>query len=593
MSDTESFEHAMDYANAMLADCDIPLLDLLQEAHNRELEQVRTEVATRYELTHCPTCEARLKSLDMQCEIEHLRKAEYARGYHDGQHSMDAEHYAVVLRLKHLPLDGGSQENLNQIAGAVWYSDFGWTQGACKALRDELVRLMGGVHEPSSFAKSGYFGKLGDDGHGEIDKDCQIHQTTTQYDVLGNERHKAVCELKKIQTDAGGFVKALANALGVEWQAPRVVQTIAEVRDRLIHLLGGDEHAKPLIETLVKDTEELSRQGKVRFPPNKDGSLDGLKTVEETAALIDKVKRRADKSHESSPMRLENETGITDELRKWASDRHCKGISHTDALNVGIIADHIEEQFKRICWQQEAVLQSTIEQMTDENLTVKDERDYLRRQMDQQRAMLTEQCDEARAKVLKLESENAEWRRGAERDADKLESLTGAYNDAVAERDELRAKLEEANSAIANYKGAIANYREHMKSLDESERLREKLQDELKELQDKLKELEDFDPDIAIAAYGDDNDELRRLLYRAAKLLVNAEQDRDSNYAYWMDCKEKVVQKSVTIDELSKELEDARDALNEATGKWARADEERRELQDRLDAIREAVDAVQ
>lgn len=63
---------------------------------------------------------------------------------------------------------------------------------------------------------------------------------TSGYDTLGNERHKAVCELRNIHTDAGGFVKELAAAIGVEWKAPRVKQTISEIRDRLIHLLGGD-----------------------------------------------------------------------------------------------------------------------------------------------------------------------------------------------------------------------------------------------------------------------------------------------------------------------------------------------------------------
>lgn len=440
-------------------------------------------------------------------------------GYVAGQRSMDAEHYAVALRLMHLPLDGGSHENLSQIARAVYHSDFGWTQGACMELRDKLVELMGGAHKPDAALPA--------------------------YDVLGNERHKAVCRLREIQTDAGSFVKALANALGVEWQAPRVHQTIAEVRDQLIHLLGGDT--------------KLNSQ-KSSILANSDGK-DGGKVT------------------------------ITDELRKYAKTQ---AYPHNDRLRA--IADRIDEQFDRICQQQETVLQSTIEQMADENLTVKYERDYLRRQMDQQRAMLTEQRDSALAKVLKLEFEKAEWRRGAERDADKLESLTGAYNDAVAER--------------------------------------EKLQDELKELQDKLKKLEGFDPDIAMAAYGDDNDELRRLLYRSAKLLVNAEQDRDSNYAYWMDCKEKVVQKSVTIDELSKELDDmamerdelqaklrtaelgcdANHRLAEANAKWADAlldllRDAAREYEDKhywaqvwhdsaedmrakLDAIREAVDAL-
>jgi hypothetical protein len=75
-------------------------------------------------------------------------------------------------------------------------------------------------------------------------------------------------------------------------------------------------------------------------------------------------------------------------------------------------------------------------------------------------------------------------------------------------------------------------------------------------------ELESFDPETSIAAFGDDNGKLRRTLSRAATLLANAEQDRDANYAYWMDCKEKVVHANVTIEELQAKLDEIRDALD-------------------------------
>ena len=71
---------------------------------------------------------------------------EYARGYDDGARSLDAERYAIVHRLRALPLDGGSHENLSQIAGAIWHSDFGWTASACAALRDKIIELFGGAY---------------------------------------------------------------------------------------------------------------------------------------------------------------------------------------------------------------------------------------------------------------------------------------------------------------------------------------------------------------------------------------------------------------------------------------------------------------
>ena len=112
-------------------------------------------------------------------EMEQLHRSRFREGYEAGQRSMDAEHYAVALRLKHLPLDEDSHGNLSQIARAVWHSDFGWTKGACEALRDELVRLLGGVHdEPSPILAS----------RCACDADCDCHSQQPQavaYDVLG------------------------------------------------------------------------------------------------------------------------------------------------------------------------------------------------------------------------------------------------------------------------------------------------------------------------------------------------------------------------------------------------------------------------
>lgn len=396
---TESFEDARIFAQVIMSDCDAPIISRLQRAHEHEMEQ--------------------------------LRRSRFREGYEAGQRSMDAEHYAVALRLKHLPLDEDSHGNLCQIARAIWHSDFGWTKGACTVLRDELVRLLGGVHDdPAPTAAT----------CGACDADCDCHNQQPQavaYDVLGNERHEAVRRLREWAPYEDSMpVRELWEAIMGEKLPNTPLQGDAELdivlRDRLIHLLGGDEPAESLIETLVKNTEELSRQGKVRFPPNADGSLDSLKTVEETAALIDEVKMRADQSHESSPMRQENETGngacencrITDELRKFVESEYSETIEwyqHPQTLIA--IADRIDEQFNRICWQQEAVLQQTIDTMVDE-------RDEMQRERD-------------------------EWRRGAEHEADKCKEYkglferykgsyveyVGRYNIAVREREELRKSL--------------------------------------------------------------------------------------------------------------------------------------------------------
>lgn len=77
-------------------------------------------------------------------------------------------------------------------------------------------------------------------------------QLATTYDVLGNERHKAVCELKRLRfidegTDFSGVVPPkirigdVCNLIGAfsklqdDWPS-----TLATARDKLIYLLGGD-----------------------------------------------------------------------------------------------------------------------------------------------------------------------------------------------------------------------------------------------------------------------------------------------------------------------------------------------------------------
>lgn len=108
---------------------------------------------------------------------------------------------------------------------------------------------------------------------------------------------------------------------------------------------------------------------------------------------------------------------------------------------------------------------------------------------------------------------------------------------------------------------------------------RYELQRKCDELQAKLDELERFDPEIAIEAFGDDNAELRRLLSRAARLLADAERDRDENYHLWMDCKQKVLQSNITVGELEEERDECnaecrmyRNMLNDAVCEYKMLD---------------------
>ena len=79
--------------------------------------------------------------------------AEYHRGFEDGRAArsanvmaLDLQRTEVITRLNNLDFPNGkaSHENLSAIASCLLAPKHGWTAGACGALRDELVRLLGG-----------------------------------------------------------------------------------------------------------------------------------------------------------------------------------------------------------------------------------------------------------------------------------------------------------------------------------------------------------------------------------------------------------------------------------------------------------------
>lgn len=79
--------------------------------------------------------------------------AEYHRGFEDGRvarganvMALDLQRTEVINRLNNLDFPNGkdSHENLSAIASCLLAPTNGWTAGACGALRDELVRLLGG-----------------------------------------------------------------------------------------------------------------------------------------------------------------------------------------------------------------------------------------------------------------------------------------------------------------------------------------------------------------------------------------------------------------------------------------------------------------
>lgn len=116
-----------------------------------------------------------------------------------------------------------------------------------------------------------------------------------QYDVLGNERHKAVCKLREMpdgypRYSAYPFAKwyeDLSTALGID----KGERSCAKVRDTLIHLLGGDAME-------VKDGVDAGRCGETN-------AGDRVPAAD---------KRRAD-CDDNQPS--EEVASITTELREW------------------------------------------------------------------------------------------------------------------------------------------------------------------------------------------------------------------------------------------------------------------------------------
>lgn len=304
----ESFECAMASAREVMADCDIPLLDRLQKAHDHDMEQ--------------------------------LRRLRFREGYEAGQRSMDAAHYLLKLRLQGLRFGDGSHENLSRLAYAIYPCPTGWGKESCEGVRDKLIELLGGVHdEPEPIPAS----------RCACDADCAgcdgEPQTVAMYDELDNERHKVVCELRKFEPMIGSKPTEEASKLircitGKSDSHVACGNDLEETRDRLIHLLDGDEPLPNFSEPNLPKSAENAK------PESDDGG--------------------------------EN-CRITDELRAYSRES-VKRDDYMGGLTFDLdrIADRIDEQFTRICWQQEAVLQHTIDTMVDERDKLVDNRDMWR-----------------------------------------------------------------------------------------------------------------------------------------------------------------------------------------------------------------------
>lgn len=355
----------------------------------------------------------------------------------------------IIERLRSLDLSGGSHSRLSAIASCFLEPAFGWTRGACETLRDKLIETM-----ESKYGN--------DDNDNSDDCNCNHHrcyQRQVSYDVLGNERQKAVCELRQVpdaRTSGNIYdktVELIYAALGLDCEIAGTFEGLNDLRDRLIHLLGGDQPTLSDLYGTWQDGEKSESRSAESVPE--------MTKIAEIGELDEHVSQQ---SHGSSSMRQENETRITDELRNYLG-KNGQEYENFSGNTIGAIrggttpmyeiADRIDDQLDRICEQQEKVLRQTIDEITDE-------------------------LDSVRAKNRRLTQHIAQMQGGSKKWREKCEALT-------AERDELQEKnrhLAEKCDAMLVLLGNGA-----MDAKSDQERRIEKLVRQRDELRKKLKEI--------------------------------------------------------------------------------------------------------
>lgn len=560
----------------------------------------------------------------------------YSRGYEDGRRSKDADHAAVVLKLSRLTFNGNHHENLSKIAHAVYPCATGWTCESSKGLRDRLIDLLGGVHD---HCDSGRGCTCGDPNPRDVGEPAKA----MTYDVLGNERSKAIANLREWEPDRAFAddncgevqIRILYQLLGLGGAMMMDgADAATSVRDRLIHLLGGSRSdrlkGKACDFVILDELGGKSEGAQVVAEPNSQESpnlansgVDDGGKVTITTELRECIET-ATKTYEGSWYEMND------------ADHTICHITEGELLG---IADRMERRFSKALISRGTKLgcyKLRINQLEAECDQMQAECDRLTAALDELHAdpandvicRLERERDKAHAKVLRLEFENAEWRRGAERDADKLESLTGAYNDAVAERDdllellkdavteyqlsqngwaygavvsetitlesennELRAKLEEADAAIANW-------RERERSFEESERERDELRRSLRQIAERAgvphdRDLSEYgDGQIAnavIGQLGDTNQYVKSLEWVRDRRLPRIESERDElqkrldemreQREHWASEATKIYRLFFPHEEYGMPNEPSEMIVHKIN-----------ELQAKLDAIREALD---
>lgn len=179
--------------------------------------------------------------------------AEYHRGYEDGKHAKSADEWRlardredVVRRLRKMTIDSNYYGNIQRIALAIG-TEYDGESFASECMRDRLIYLLGG------------------------DDTSSVPLST--YDVLGNERHKAVCRLEEskpllgmTKTEIlGDLGKAITDAPDFN---PTDIDHLNLMWSTLIYLLGGDERNFSTAEIYTDAGEAEPNPAETREEPS-------------------------------------------------------------------------------------------------------------------------------------------------------------------------------------------------------------------------------------------------------------------------------------------------------------------------------------
>ena len=434
-----------------------------------------------------------------EAEMKQLSKAEFHRGYEAGKAArnadewkLDRERAKVACELRNVVFKEDSHYNLSKIASSVIDPGHGWTMDACATLRDRLIHLLGGNGDTSDLGPDSVDAATADSG--------DIRPSSVTYDELDNERHKVVRALRGFEPRNGGkpteeASKLIRCIIGREDCHVACANDLEETRDKLIHLLGGDECNFSGAESDMDAKDAEPNPAETQEESSDHVSLGTQPVTSEQREYADDYCYRGHFEAFKGmayPMPWDNpaETSedangacpndapivsITDELRKFAetfryewynekdgsvcyTTSDCPpsldSVNMTDLING--IADRIDEQFDRYCklWERTATdtaqevhdsmeaecneLSRDIEMWRDRAEDMLMERDDLQAELAKWKVL----ADTNAKALLRINAENANYRCEAKRDADVMENLSGQLEDMTRERDELQDRLQ-------------------------------------------------------------------------------------------------------------------------------------------------------